>query len=158
MWEEEFIELCFQEMLEEEEQREWFIPSRDLPSLNIHQLQEQIGLLVLDADADVHTDAFDLDMAVSLASANQRPENPLKSPPSVSDGNVPPLPPDEEQPESQRQGVHSGHPETRHVMPPGPAPPVRTVTSLRCLLYFPAASRTFSLTCCQSSAVASHVF
>ncbi|XP_037531600.1 polyadenylate-binding protein-interacting protein 2 [Nematolebias whitei] len=64
LWEEEFIELCFQEMLEEEEQREWFIPSRDLPSLNIHQLQEQISLLVLDADGDVHADAFDLDMAM----------------------------------------------------------------------------------------------
>ncbi|KAM7418246.1 hypothetical protein PAMA_017754 [Pampus argenteus] len=47
LWEEEFIERCFQEMLEEEEQWEWFIPSRDLPSL-----QEQLGLLGLDADAD----------------------------------------------------------------------------------------------------------
>lgn len=48
LWEEEFIELCFQEMLEEEEQWEWFIPSRDLP-----QLQDQTGLLVLDLDSDV---------------------------------------------------------------------------------------------------------
>ncbi|XP_037635603.1 polyadenylate-binding protein-interacting protein 2-like isoform X2 [Sebastes umbrosus] len=47
LWEEEFIERCFQEMLEEEEQWEWFIPSRDLP-----QLQDQISLLVLDADED----------------------------------------------------------------------------------------------------------
>ncbi|XP_074505640.1 polyadenylate-binding protein-interacting protein 2-like isoform X2 [Sebastes fasciatus] len=47
LWEEEFIERCFQEMLEEEEQWEWFIPSRDLP-----QLQDQISLLGLDADAD----------------------------------------------------------------------------------------------------------
>lgn len=31
LWEEEFMERCFQEMLEEEEQWEWFIPSRDLP-------------------------------------------------------------------------------------------------------------------------------
>ncbi|XP_029020211.1 polyadenylate-binding protein-interacting protein 2-like [Betta splendens] len=47
LWEEDFIEHCFQEMLEEE-QWEWFIPSRDLPSL-----QEQITLLVLDdTDAD----------------------------------------------------------------------------------------------------------
>ncbi|XP_077466435.1 polyadenylate-binding protein-interacting protein 2-like [Stigmatopora argus] len=30
LWEEYFMERCFQEMLEEEEQ-EWFIPSRDLP-------------------------------------------------------------------------------------------------------------------------------
>lgn len=55
LWEEDFIEHCFQEMLEEE-QWEWFIPSRDLPSL-----QEQITLLVLeDADAD-------FDIVVSLA-------------------------------------------------------------------------------------------
>ncbi|XP_042274336.1 polyadenylate-binding protein-interacting protein 2-like [Thunnus albacares] len=47
LWEEEFIERCFQEMLDEEEEWEWFIPSRDLPSL-----QEQLGLLGLDADAD----------------------------------------------------------------------------------------------------------
>ncbi|XP_068571425.1 polyadenylate-binding protein-interacting protein 2-like [Cebidichthys violaceus] len=33
LWEEEFMERCFQEMLEEEEQWEWFIPSRDLPQL-----------------------------------------------------------------------------------------------------------------------------
>ncbi|XP_062281738.1 LOW QUALITY PROTEIN: polyadenylate-binding protein-interacting protein 2-like [Scomber scombrus] len=46
LWEEEFIERCFQEMWEEE-QWEWFIPSRDLPSL-----QEQLGMLGLDADAD----------------------------------------------------------------------------------------------------------
>ena len=31
LWEEEFIERCFQEMLEEEEEHEWFIPARDLP-------------------------------------------------------------------------------------------------------------------------------
>lgn len=59
LWEEEFIERCFQEMLEEE-QWEWFIPSRDLPSQTVSQLQEQITLLVLeDADAD-------LDVVVSL--------------------------------------------------------------------------------------------
>ncbi|KAM4555224.1 polyadenylate-binding protein-interacting protein 2-like [Odontesthes bonariensis] len=51
LWEEEFIERCFQEMLEEEEQWEWFIPSRDLPAA-VSQLQEQISLMVLDADAD----------------------------------------------------------------------------------------------------------
>ncbi|KAG7464216.1 hypothetical protein JOB18_020888 [Solea senegalensis] len=43
LWEEEFIEHCFQEMLEEEEQWEWFIPSRDLP------LQGQVAQL----DSDV---------------------------------------------------------------------------------------------------------
>ncbi|XP_072251214.1 polyadenylate-binding protein-interacting protein 2-like [Leuresthes tenuis] len=52
LWEEEFIERCFQEMLEEEEQWEWFIPSRDLPSAAVSQLQEQVSLLVLDADAN----------------------------------------------------------------------------------------------------------
>uniref|UniRef100_A0A3Q1G1Z6 Polyadenylate-binding protein-interacting protein 2 n=1 Tax=Acanthochromis polyacanthus TaxID=80966 RepID=A0A3Q1G1Z6_9TELE len=55
LWEEEFIERCFQEMLEEEEQWEWFIPSRDLPSQTVSQLQEQIGLLVLDADVHVNS-------------------------------------------------------------------------------------------------------
>ncbi|CAN9514639.1 unnamed protein product [Ophioblennius macclurei] len=63
LWEEEFIEHCFQEMLEEEEQREWFIPSRDLPSATaVTQLQEQISLLVLDADG--HTDG-DRDVVVN---------------------------------------------------------------------------------------------
>ncbi|XP_070769320.1 polyadenylate-binding protein-interacting protein 2-like [Enoplosus armatus] len=55
LWEEEFIERCIQELLEEEEQWEWFIPSRDLPSQTVSQLQDQISLLVL--DADVHADA-----------------------------------------------------------------------------------------------------
>lgn len=44
LWEEEFIERCVLELLEEEEQWEWFIPSRDLPA------QDQIGVLLLDAD------------------------------------------------------------------------------------------------------------
>ncbi|XP_069575633.1 polyadenylate-binding protein-interacting protein 2-like [Brachyistius frenatus] len=61
LWEEEFIERCFQEMLEEEEQWEWFIPSRDLPS-QVGQLQDQISLLVL--DADVHADA-DMEVVVN---------------------------------------------------------------------------------------------
>lgn len=51
LWEEEFLERCFQEMLEEE-QWEWFIPSRDLPVQTISQLQEQISQLVLEADTD----------------------------------------------------------------------------------------------------------
>lgn len=45
LWEEEFIEQCFQEMLEEEE-NEWFIPARDLPP-TLGQLQDQLNLLVL---------------------------------------------------------------------------------------------------------------
>ncbi|KAL0973714.1 hypothetical protein UPYG_G00209970 [Umbra pygmaea] len=44
-WEEEFIEQCFQEMLEEEE-NEWFIPARDLPP-TLSQMQNQLHLLVL---------------------------------------------------------------------------------------------------------------
>ncbi|XP_054648067.1 polyadenylate-binding protein-interacting protein 2-like [Dunckerocampus dactyliophorus] len=38
LWEEDFMERCFQEMLDEEEW-EWFVPSRDLPPGN--QRQEQ---------------------------------------------------------------------------------------------------------------------
>ncbi|XP_017260932.1 polyadenylate-binding protein-interacting protein 2 [Kryptolebias marmoratus] len=67
LWEEEFIESCFQEMLEEEEQWEWFIPSRDLPSVGVDELQEQISLLVLDADK--HSDGCDLDV-VTKSSLN----------------------------------------------------------------------------------------
>lgn len=49
LWEEEFIERCFQQMLEEEEAREWFIPSRDFqPTLD--QLQDQFGDLVIGSD------------------------------------------------------------------------------------------------------------
>ncbi|XP_051276233.1 polyadenylate-binding protein-interacting protein 2 [Dicentrarchus labrax] len=61
LWEEEFIERCVQELLEEEEQWEWFIPSRDLPPQTGTQLQDQISVLVLDADAD-----FDLVVNSSL--------------------------------------------------------------------------------------------
>ncbi|KAL4631512.1 polyadenylate-binding protein-interacting protein 2 [Arapaima gigas] len=46
LWEEEFIERCFQEMLEEEEEYEWFIPARDLPD-TINHLQEQLNGLVI---------------------------------------------------------------------------------------------------------------
>ncbi|XP_078116088.1 polyadenylate-binding protein-interacting protein 2-like [Sander vitreus] len=53
LWEEEFIEHCFQEMLEEE-QWEWFIPSRDLPAL----------------DTDVHTDVHaDADFLLTVSSS-----------------------------------------------------------------------------------------
>ncbi|NXG47501.1 PAI2B protein, partial [Psilopogon haemacephalus] len=45
--EQEFLDRCFQEMLEEEEQ-DWFIPSRDLPQ-GMGQLQQQLnGLSVSD--------------------------------------------------------------------------------------------------------------
>ncbi|XP_047440666.1 polyadenylate-binding protein-interacting protein 2-like [Mugil cephalus] len=67
LWEEEFIERCFQEMLEEEEQWEWFIPSRDLPPGTVSQLQEQISLLVL--DGDVQSDA-DCEVVVVNSSLN----------------------------------------------------------------------------------------
>lgn len=70
LWEEEFIERCIQELLEEEEQWEWFIPSRDLPSQTVGQIQDQMSLLVL--DSDVHADAdFDVVVSSRSASANQ---------------------------------------------------------------------------------------
>ncbi|KAI1887906.1 hypothetical protein AGOR_G00195310 [Albula goreensis] len=48
--EQEFLERCFQEMLEEEDQ-DWFIPARDLPS-GVGQLQQQLnGLSVSDGNA-----------------------------------------------------------------------------------------------------------
>ncbi|XP_030804262.1 polyadenylate-binding protein-interacting protein 2B [Camarhynchus parvulus] len=46
--EQEFLDRCFQEMLEEEEQ-DWFIPARDLPAQGMAQLQQQLhGLSVGD--------------------------------------------------------------------------------------------------------------
>ncbi|NXI53776.1 PAI2B protein, partial [Chloroceryle aenea] len=46
--EQEFLDRCFQEMLEEEDQ-DWFIPSRDLPQA-MGQLQQQLnGLSVGDS-------------------------------------------------------------------------------------------------------------
>ncbi|KAM4621107.1 polyadenylate-binding protein-interacting protein 2-like isoform 1-T2 [Polymixia lowei] len=56
LWEEEFIERCFQEMLEEEEEWEWFIPSRDLPHQAISQLQDQLNVLVLGGDVVMYED------------------------------------------------------------------------------------------------------
>lgn len=45
--EQEFLDRCFQEMLDEEDQ-DWFIPSRDLPQ-GVGQLQQQLnGLSVND--------------------------------------------------------------------------------------------------------------
>uniref|UniRef100_A0A4W5QZK6 Poly(A) binding protein interacting protein 2B n=1 Tax=Hucho hucho TaxID=62062 RepID=A0A4W5QZK6_9TELE len=45
--EQEFLERCFQEMLDEEDQ-DWFIPARDLPS-GVGQIQQQLnGLTVSD--------------------------------------------------------------------------------------------------------------
>ncbi|XP_039088583.1 polyadenylate-binding protein-interacting protein 2-like [Hyaena hyaena] len=45
LWEEEFIERCFQEMLEEEE-HEWFILAQDLPQ-TMDQIQDQCNDLVI---------------------------------------------------------------------------------------------------------------
>lgn len=63
-----------QELLEEEEQWEWFIPSRDLlPSSSrdlLPQLQEQVGLLVL--HQDIHQDA-DFDIVVVSPSSGFNP-------------------------------------------------------------------------------------
>ncbi|KAM6313618.1 polyadenylate-binding protein-interacting protein 2B [Aegotheles albertisi] len=48
--EQEFLDRCFQEMLEEEDQ-DWFIPSRDLPQ-GMGQLQQQLnGLSIGDGHA-----------------------------------------------------------------------------------------------------------
>ncbi|XP_030621956.1 polyadenylate-binding protein-interacting protein 2 [Chanos chanos] len=54
LWEEDFIERCFQEMLLEEEEHEWFIPARDLPQ-TINQLQDQLSVLVI-GDGDIAED------------------------------------------------------------------------------------------------------
>ncbi|XP_068181070.1 polyadenylate-binding protein-interacting protein 2-like [Antennarius striatus] len=62
LWEEEFIEQCFQELLggEEEEDEEgqwvWFSSSGELQSPTLTHLQEQISLLVLDKDLDANLD------------------------------------------------------------------------------------------------------
>ncbi|XP_061524535.1 polyadenylate-binding protein-interacting protein 2B isoform X1 [Phyllopteryx taeniolatus] len=40
--EQEFLDRCFQEMLEEEDQH-WFIPSRDLNNQGVEQLQQQLN-------------------------------------------------------------------------------------------------------------------
>lgn len=48
--EQEFLERCFQEMLDEEDQ-DWFIPERDLPSVG--QIQQQLnGLSVSNGNAE----------------------------------------------------------------------------------------------------------
>ncbi|XP_056605449.1 polyadenylate-binding protein-interacting protein 2B-like isoform X1 [Triplophysa dalaica] len=48
--EQEFLERCFQEMLDEEDQ-DWFIPERDLPSVG--QIQQQLnGLSVSNGNGD----------------------------------------------------------------------------------------------------------
>lgn len=44
LWEQEFMERCFQEMLEEED-KDWFIPSRDLNNQGVGQLQQQLNNL-----------------------------------------------------------------------------------------------------------------
>lgn len=58
--EQEFLERCFQEMLEEEDQ-DWFIPSRDLNNQGVGQLQQQLnGLSVSDHHSNLE------EVAVSL--------------------------------------------------------------------------------------------
>ncbi|XP_032885913.1 polyadenylate-binding protein-interacting protein 2 isoform X3 [Amblyraja radiata] len=52
LWEEEFIERCFQEMLEEEEEHEWFIPARDLPQ-TIGQIQDQLSGLMINSSGSL---------------------------------------------------------------------------------------------------------
>lgn len=49
--EQEFLERCFQEMLDEEDQ-DWFIPARDLPP-GMGQIQQQFnGLSVSDSNSN----------------------------------------------------------------------------------------------------------
>lgn len=60
LWEEEFIERCFQEMLEEEEEHEWFIPARDLPQ-TMDQIQDQFNDLVISDSSSLE------DLVVSLS-------------------------------------------------------------------------------------------
>ncbi|NXI12285.1 PAI2B protein, partial [Irena cyanogastra] len=54
--EQEFLDRCFQEMLEEEEERDWFIPARDLPQ-GMAQLQQQLHGLGLGRDGDGDSDS-----------------------------------------------------------------------------------------------------
>ncbi|XP_051698756.1 polyadenylate-binding protein-interacting protein 2B isoform X2 [Oryctolagus cuniculus] len=48
--EQDFLDRCFQEMLDEEDQ-DWFIPSRDLPQA-VGQLQQQLNGLSVSDDCD----------------------------------------------------------------------------------------------------------
>lgn len=50
MQEQDFLDRCFQEMLDEEDQ-DWFIPSRDLPQA-VGQLQQQLNGLSVSDDCD----------------------------------------------------------------------------------------------------------
>lgn len=50
--EQEFLDRCFQEMLDEEDQ-DWFIPSRDLPQ-GIGQLQQQLNGLSVSENSHSH--------------------------------------------------------------------------------------------------------
>uniref|UniRef100_A0A8D0GH20 Polyadenylate-binding protein-interacting protein 2 n=1 Tax=Sphenodon punctatus TaxID=8508 RepID=A0A8D0GH20_SPHPU len=52
LWEEEFIERCFQEMLEEEEEHKWFIPARDLPQ-TMDQIQDQFNDFVINESSSL---------------------------------------------------------------------------------------------------------
>uniref|UniRef100_UPI00358F2AA3 polyadenylate-binding protein-interacting protein 2B-like isoform X2 n=1 Tax=Myxine glutinosa TaxID=7769 RepID=UPI00358F2AA3 len=53
--EEEFLERCFQEMLDEEE-REWFIPERDLPLQPLADMEQQLaGLSMTEANGYAHS-------------------------------------------------------------------------------------------------------
>ena len=53
--EEEFLERCFQEMLDEEE-REWFIPERDLPLQPLSDMEQQLaGLNMTEANGYAHS-------------------------------------------------------------------------------------------------------
>lgn len=64
--EQEFLERCFQEMLEEEDQ-DWFIPSRDLNNQGVGQLQQQLnGLSVSDHHSNLEEVAVSRRSSFSL--------------------------------------------------------------------------------------------
>lgn len=68
--EQEFLERCFQEMLEEEDQ-DWFIPSRDLNNQGVGQLQQQLnGLSVSDHHSNLEEVAVSLKMTKTVQNSS----------------------------------------------------------------------------------------
>lgn len=64
--EQEFLERCFQEMLDEEDQ-DWFIPARDLPP-GMGQIQQQFnGLSVNDSNSNTEEIVVSILVLASLA-------------------------------------------------------------------------------------------
>uniref|UniRef100_R4GD73 Uncharacterized protein n=1 Tax=Anolis carolinensis TaxID=28377 RepID=R4GD73_ANOCA len=68
--EQEFLDRCFQEMLDEEDQ-DWFIPSRDLPQ-GIGQLQQQLNGLSVNDGTHSHVSE---DILVSRRDGGEEPQS-----------------------------------------------------------------------------------